>query len=114
MSRAGRGRTVAGVDTYPSSLMPDRPRPVGGVHHPHNRDHPRAFETTPCQDQAMTEAIARKREELDRNLALELVRVTEAAALAAGRRGGRGDKEGGDAAAAAARRQLRNAISVHG
>jgi fructose-1,6-bisphosphatase II len=45
----------------------------------------------------MTEAV-RKREELDRNLALELVRVTEAAALAAGRWVGRGDKEGGDRA----------------
>jgi len=34
-----------------------------------------------------------------RNLALELVRVTEAAALAAGRFMGRGDKEAADAAA---------------
>ncbi|MDT5145609.1 MAG: fructose,6-bisphosphatase, partial [Mycobacterium sp.] len=35
----------------------------------------------------------------DRNLALELVRVTEAGAMAAGRWVGRGDKEGGDGAA---------------
>ena len=35
----------------------------------------------------------------DRNLALELVRVTEAAALAAGRHVGRGDKEAADQAA---------------
>ena len=35
----------------------------------------------------------------DRNLALELVRVTEAAAMAAGRWVGRGDKNGADAAA---------------
>src|SRR3954467_10249010 len=35
----------------------------------------------------------------DRNLALELVRVTEAAALAAGRYVGRGDKEAADQAA---------------
>ena len=34
----------------------------------------------------------------DRNLAMELVRVTEAGALAAGRWVGRGDKEGGDGA----------------
>ena len=38
----------------------------------------------------------------DRNLAMELVRVTEAAALAAGRWVGRGDKNGGDGAAEAA------------
>jgi fructose-1,6-bisphosphatase II len=35
----------------------------------------------------------------DRNLALELVRVTEAAAMAAGRWVGRGDKNGADGAA---------------
>ena len=35
----------------------------------------------------------------DRNLALELVRVTEAAAMAASRWMGRGDKEGADGAA---------------
>ena len=35
----------------------------------------------------------------DRNLALELVRVTEAAAMAAGRWVGRGDKIGADGAA---------------
>ncbi len=56
----------------------------------------------------------RKREELDRNLALELVRVTEAAALAAGRWVGRGDKEGGDGAAVDAMRKLINSISMQG
>ena len=40
----------------------------------------------------------------DRNLALELVRVTEAAAMAAGRYVGRGDKNGGDGAAVDAMR----------
>ena len=35
----------------------------------------------------------------DRNLALELVRVTEAAAMAAGRWVGRGDKNGADGVA---------------
>jgi len=40
----------------------------------------------------------------DRNLALELVRVTEAAALAAARMIGRGDKEGADQAAVDAMR----------
>ena len=56
----------------------------------------------------------RKREELDRNLALDLVRVTEAAALAAGRWVGRGDKEGGDGAAVDAMRKLINSISMQG
>src|SRR5437763_16657375 len=56
----------------------------------------------------------RKREELDRNLALDLVRVTEAAALAAGRWVGRGDKEGGDGAAVDAMRKLINSISMRG
>ena len=56
----------------------------------------------------------RMREELDRNLALELVRVTEAAALAAGRWVGRGDKEGGDGAAVNAMRKLINSISMQG
>jgi fructose-1,6-bisphosphatase II len=60
------------------------------------------------------EPVARKREELDRNLALELVRVTEAAALAAGRWVGRGDKEGGDGAAVDAMRKLINSISMQG
>ncbi len=62
----------------------------------------------------MSEAPQRKREELDRNLALELVRVTEAAALAAGRWVGRGDKEGGDGAAVDAMRKLINSISMRG
>ena len=43
----------------------------------------------------------------DRNLALELVRVTESAAMAASRWMGRGDKEGADGAAVdAARAEL--------
>src|SRR5688572_30807233 len=42
----------------------------------------------------------------DRNLALELVRVTEAAAMAAARWVGRGDKNGADGAAVNAMRQL--------
>ena len=47
-----------------------------------------------------------RREAPDRNLAMELVRVTEAAAMAAGRWVGRGDKNGGDGAAVDAMRQL--------
>jgi fructose-1,6-bisphosphatase II len=50
----------------------------------------------------------------DRNLALELVRVTEAAAMAAGRWVGRGDKNGADQAAVNAMRQLVSTVSMHG
>jgi len=50
----------------------------------------------------------------DRNLALELVRVTEAAALAAGRWVGRGDKNGGDGAAVDAMRALIGTVHMRG
>jgi fructose-1,6-bisphosphatase II len=50
----------------------------------------------------------------DRNLALELARVTEAAALAAGRWVGRGDKNGADGAAVSAMRQLISTVSMDG
>jgi fructose-1,6-bisphosphatase II len=50
----------------------------------------------------------------DRNLALELVRVTEAAAMAASRWVGRGDKNGADGAAVNAMRQLINTVSMQG
>jgi fructose-1,6-bisphosphatase II len=50
----------------------------------------------------------------DRNLALELVRVTEAAAAAAGHWVGRGDKNGGDGAAVDAMRRLINTVSMRG
>src|SRR4051812_40834897 len=50
----------------------------------------------------------------DRNLALELVRVTEAAAMAAGRWVGRGDKNGGDGAAVDAMRALIGTVSMTG
>jgi len=50
----------------------------------------------------------------DRNLAMELVRVTEAAAMAAGRWVGRGDKNGGDGAAVDAMRKLIGTVSMRG
>jgi fructose-1,6-bisphosphatase II len=50
----------------------------------------------------------------DRNLALELVRVTEAAALAAARMVGRGDKEGADQAAVDAMRHVLHSVSMDG
>ncbi len=50
----------------------------------------------------------------DRNLALELVRVTEAASLAAARWVGRGDKEAADGAAVDAMRLLINTVPMEG
>src|SRR6186997_1203278 len=54
------------------------------------------------------------RQEPDRNLALELVRVTEAAALAASRWVGRGDKNGADGAAVEAMRSVLSTVSMDG
>ena len=50
----------------------------------------------------------------DRNLAMDLARVTEAAALAAGRWMGRGDKNGADGAAVDAMRLVLNSVSMDG
>ena len=50
----------------------------------------------------------------DRNLALELVRVTEAAAMAAGRWVGRGDKNGADQVAVNAMRVMISSIGMRG
>ncbi|HEX2374806.1 MAG TPA: class II fructose-bisphosphatase [Actinomycetota bacterium] len=54
------------------------------------------------------------REAPDRNLALELVRVTEAAAMAAGRKMGFGDKEAVDQAAVDAMRHVLGSVSMTG
>ncbi|MCA1691411.1 MAG: class II fructose-bisphosphatase [Actinobacteria bacterium] len=51
---------------------------------------------------------------LDRNMALELVRVTEAAAMAAARWMGRGDKKGADGAATNAMRTVLGAVAMDG
>jgi len=50
----------------------------------------------------------------DRNLALDLVRVTEAAAMAAGRWVGRGDKNGADGVAVNAMRVLISTVGMNG
>lgn len=50
----------------------------------------------------------------DRNLAMELVRVTEAAAMAAAQWMGRGDKEGADGAAVDAMRLVLGTVSMDG
>ena len=55
-----------------------------------------------------------ERQAPDRNLALELVRVTEAGAMAAARWVGRGDKNGADGAAVHAMRLLINTVSMNG
>jgi fructose-1,6-bisphosphatase II len=58
--------------------------------------------------------LAVNREAPDRNLALELVRVTEAAAMAAARWVGRGEKNDGDGAAVDAMRTLIGTVSMRG
>jgi fructose-1,6-bisphosphatase II len=50
----------------------------------------------------------------DRNLGLELMRATEAAAMAAGRWAGRGDKESGDRAAVDAMRYVLGNVAMNG
>ena len=57
---------------------------------------------------------AAERQAPDRNLAMELVRVTEAAALAASRWMGRGDKEGADGAAVEAMRVVLATVATDG
>ena len=51
---------------------------------------------------------------MDRNLALEAVRVTEAAALSASRLMGRGDEKAADQAAVDAMREALNSLSIVG
>jgi len=66
---------------------------------------------TPARDGA----IEQVRYQLpDRNLGLDLMRVTEAAALASGRWAGRGDKEGGDRAAVDAMRDVIAKVPMRG
>ncbi len=71
------------------------------------------LETAP-EGSPVPPTLAVSREAPDRNLALELVRVTEAAAMAAGRWVGRGDKNGGDGAAVDAMRALIGTVSMRG
>jgi fructose-1,6-bisphosphatase II len=63
---------------------------------------------------AVGEPAARAASVPDRNLALELVRVTEAAAMAAGRWVGRGDKEAADQAAVDAMRLMLDTVAMAG
>jgi len=61
-----------------------------------------------------SEAVSVTPQAPDRNLAMELVRVTEAAAMAAGRWMGRGDKNGADGAAVNAMRVVLETVSMDG
>src|SRR5690348_12524716 len=62
----------------------------------------------------MTESLESAPDTPDRNLALELVRVTEAAALAAARWVGRGDKDGADGVAVDAMRKMIATVQMRG
>lgn len=63
---------------------------------------------------ALSPGLSAAHEAPDRNLALELVRVTEAAAMAAGRWVGRGDKNGADGVAVNAMRTLISTVGMRG
>jgi fructose-1,6-bisphosphatase II len=62
----------------------------------------------------MVDSLVVGPESPDRNLAMELVRVTEAAAMAAGRWVGRGDKNGADGVAVNAMRVMISSIGMRG
>src|SRR3954466_13961193 len=65
-------------------------------------------------DDSTTTGLSAAHEAPDRNLALELVRVPEAAAMAAGRWVGRGDKNGADGVAVNAMRTLISTVGMRG
>src|SRR3954451_10482085 len=65
-------------------------------------------------DDSPTTGLSAAHEAPDRKLALELVRVTEAAAMAAGRWVGRGDKNGADGVAVNAMRTLISTVGMRG
>ncbi len=66
------------------------------------------------EEQLRSPAMTPEKQVPDRNLAMELVRVTEAAALAAARWMGRGDKEGADGAAVDAMRIVLHSVPMDG
>ena len=61
-----------------------------------------------------TDALTPAQSAPDRNLALDLVRITEAAGMAAARWVGRGDKNGADGVAVNAMRALINSVQMRG
>ena len=62
----------------------------------------------------MVSPVVTSRQAPDRNLAMDLVRVTEAAAMAASRWMGRGDKHGADGAAVEAMRTVLSSVPMDG
>jgi len=68
----------------------------------------------PTDTPTVPESLKVSPEQPDRNLALELVRVTEAAAMAGGRWVGRGEKNRADGAAVKAMRTLISTVSMNG
>src|SRR3984885_11331971 len=66
------------------------------------------------RDQLWSGPVVTSRQAPDRNLAMALVRVTEAAALAASRWMGRGDKLGADGAAVEAMRTVLSSVPMDG
>src|SRR6202043_3432594 len=120
----------AGVD---GADDPARPRPrrggAGGADHARDGgggDAPRARAHRPARDGARaaahdphrelvrTGAVMPDNQAMDRNLALEAVRVTEAAALSASRLMGRGDEKAADQAAVDAMREALNSLAIAG
>src|SRR5687768_6510314 len=69
---------------------------------------------TPTSETLIPDELAVPEPSPDRNLALELVRVTEAAAMSAGRWVGRGDKNGADGVAVNAMRTLISTVGMDG
>ncbi|QWC84296.1 class II fructose-bisphosphatase [Nocardioidaceae bacterium] len=70
--------------------------------------------TDHAHDSAMPPSLEVPSVSPDRNLAMELVRVTEAAALASGRWSGRGDKNGADEVAVNAMRTMISTVGMRG
>src|SRR3982751_5495418 len=68
----------------------------------------------PTPDRSKAARLAAPPSAPDRNLALELVRVTESGAMAAGRWVGRGDKNGADEVAVNAMRVMISTVQMRG
>ena len=111
------GITSRSATTSPSWLRRESPRPASGARSSRRRA-PSA--RRPARSDPVLSPVGvishdvRSGTKPDRNLALELVRVTEAAALAAARWVGRGDKEAADGAAVDAMRLLINTVPMDG
>src|SRR4051812_30437140 len=76
--------------------------------------HATSFTTPPAAPSVSLSFSKRRRRHMDRNLALEFVRITEAAALASARWMGRGDANGADQAAVDAMRRAFDSVAIDG